>query len=520
MNELSSNQPRINPSFIINALRNCGYTNYSALADIIDNSLENNVNSKNIKISFETEGKGSEKEITSILIIDDGCGMSKDVLDEATALGSESGKNGENNLGMYGVGLKTASLSIGQRLEVYTRAENDNVYISIMDIENGNIHTGLFDADEAEISFFETNIKSNTGTIVKITKLDRLTNKSLYNFKNTLKRKLGEIFNKYIDANYCNIFVDTDKVEMVDLIGNKVGIPSELLSEKNSTFIVDGKEIRYNVWFIPTMGDDMIKGDNYLARNTTTSGLYIYRHNRLVGSGLNLGVMSEKSDYKDSWLNGLRIEIYVDGTFDNLFGSTYTKMISERDRDSMNQSLRDKMRNELGVFTTVVLNREKSRVAANKDKKQDMVFYNKVQKKQDDLGTLLGVKQKGVNSGSDQLKKPNSTTPKRQKNPNPIKIRKDSWCTFEERSMGMTDTMYTSEMKNGKALILINIDHTFYKNFYCELSNEHKFVLAQLFSCDYVAKQNCNYYNDEDTRKIIDNYNLITSEAMRKSLDF
>lgn len=34
-------------------LRNSGYNNYSAIADIIDNSLDTNVNSKNVKIKIK-----------------------------------------------------------------------------------------------------------------------------------------------------------------------------------------------------------------------------------------------------------------------------------------------------------------------------------------------------------------------------------------------------------------------------------------------------------------------------------
>lgn len=518
--KLTSNEVKVNSTFIVRTLRNCGYTNYSAIADIVDNSLEDTVGSKKISIDFETEGKGSNKEITSIFIIDDGCGMTKEVLEEAMALGSETGKNGEENLGMYGVGLKTASLSIGQCLEVYTKTEGGILYHSIFDVEDGEIQIGVFEADITDITFFEEKVKGDSGTIIKISKLDKLTNKDYYSFKQTLKRKMGEIFNKFIDAKYCDIFVSGDKVEMIDLVGNKVGIPVELLSGNNSSFTVDGKEVRYNAWFIPKMGGDSIEGDNYLVRGSTTSGLYIYRQNRLVGQALNLSILSKDKQHKDSWLNGLRFEIFIDGTFDNLFGSSFTKMIAEKDKESINKSLIDKMYAELRPFVLSTVSREKHRTANDRDKKQDEVFYKKVQKKQDEVGPLLGVPKKGLNKPSNEPKKDKNPNPKPQLNPNPTRLRKDTWCEFEERALGMTEVMYTSEIKNGKALIIINSDHAFYKKFYCELDNEHKFVMAQLFSCDYVAKKNCNYYNDEDTQKIIDNYLVLISESMRKSLDF
>ena len=50
---------KINDSFIVNALRNCGYNNYSALAGIIENSLEPEVSSTYVKVNFETKGTNS-----------------------------------------------------------------------------------------------------------------------------------------------------------------------------------------------------------------------------------------------------------------------------------------------------------------------------------------------------------------------------------------------------------------------------------------------------------------------------
>lgn len=107
----------VNGRFFIHALRNAGYTNYTAIADIIDNSLETDVLSKNIYININA----NRCIIDSISIIDDGVGMSSETLVEAMSLGSNTGKSLENDLGYYGVGLKTAALSIGQKLEVYTK---------------------------------------------------------------------------------------------------------------------------------------------------------------------------------------------------------------------------------------------------------------------------------------------------------------------------------------------------------------------------------------------------------------
>ena len=41
---------KVNKKFIELALRNSGYSNYAAIADILDNSLENDVDAKNVNI--------------------------------------------------------------------------------------------------------------------------------------------------------------------------------------------------------------------------------------------------------------------------------------------------------------------------------------------------------------------------------------------------------------------------------------------------------------------------------------
>ena len=88
---------RVKDSFIINALRNCGYTVYTALADIADNSIEPEVESNNVWFDYDYEKTNKGPIITGIYLIDDGNGMPMDILQEAMCLGSETGKNGEDN---------------------------------------------------------------------------------------------------------------------------------------------------------------------------------------------------------------------------------------------------------------------------------------------------------------------------------------------------------------------------------------------------------------------------------------
>ena len=527
-------QLKFHDSFIVNALRNCGYNNYSAIADIIDNSLEPEVESTYVKVDFETEGTGAaDTTIKSILVIDDGNDMTADVLEEAMTLGSETGKNGVENLGMYGAGMKTASFSIGQKMEVFSKVADGEVNYAVISLENEiKNHEGIFvdyaiyGVGSEEYKMFKDITGSDHGTIVKISALDKLSNKNYQNFKGTLKNKIGENFNKFIYANVVKFYVRKDEVPYVDLMGNS--IENDLMGE--GTFNVEGHTISYKAWYMPRTGgvdsseesNEHIKsteGTEYMARTFNNQGLYIYRQNRLVGKALTLGIWA-----RDPWKNGFRCEVFMDGTCDSLFGSTFTKMISEKSKDAISQSLYDKLTAEVGQYATEAGKRDKKDTQSRKEndpvaKKATEDFYKRVTEKQN-KNMMLKANRKGENKPKEDDNKEHNTRGK-QKNPNPVRTRTNKWLDgFDERPMGRTTEMYGMERSNGKRIIVINTDHPFYQRFYSKLDNDLKFTMAQIISCEEIAKQNINYYGAEEIQQIIDNYNAFQSNEVSKSLCF
>lgn len=523
-----SYQIKVNDSFIVNTLRNCGYNNYSAISDIIDNSLEPEVNSTYVKVDFETEGTGADKTIIkSILVIDDGCGMTDDILEEAMSLGSETGKNGSNNLGMYGAGMKTASLSIGQKLEVFTKVSDSEVNYAVISLENTINNNGRIFINYAKYSegteeykWFKSTVGSDHGTIVKISVLDGLKNKNYQNFKGTLKNKIGENFNKFIYANVVKFYVHKDEVPYVDLMANP--IESEIMGE--GSFEVEGHTVYYRAWYLPKVGGTDSSMENneheklyneYLPRTINNQGMYIYRQNRLVGKGLTLGIWS-----RDHWRNGFRCEIFIDGTCDSLFGSTFTKMIGEKSKDTMSQALVDKLSAEINPYANAATRRDRKDNGKENDpakKKETEEFYKRVTEKQNN-NMMLKANRKGVNTPKkNDNKEYQARGP--QKNPNPIRVRSNKWLDgFDERPLGRTSEMYGMELSNCKRIIVINTDHPFYQKFYSNLDNDLKFIMAQIISCEEIAKQNINYYGSEEVQQTIDKFNEYQSGEVSKSL--
>ena len=88
---------------------------HTALADLVDNSID--ADASHVRIRLLT----GDDSITGLLVIDDGRGMDDADIDAAMAL-SRRRDYGDTDLGHYGLGLKAASLSQTDVLDVYARA--------------------------------------------------------------------------------------------------------------------------------------------------------------------------------------------------------------------------------------------------------------------------------------------------------------------------------------------------------------------------------------------------------------
>ena len=98
---------------MLEALRGLGYSTAAALADIIDNSIS--AGSTEVRVDFAWAGAGSR-----LSVLDDGRGMDDASLDSAMRLGDKNPLDARdpNDLGRFGMGLKTASFSQCRRLTV------------------------------------------------------------------------------------------------------------------------------------------------------------------------------------------------------------------------------------------------------------------------------------------------------------------------------------------------------------------------------------------------------------------
>src|ERR1017187_9200800 len=111
------NEGRVLPpaaSMLMQSLRSVGYTTATALADVIDNSIA--ADARTIRISF------TPTPVPYVAIVDDGAGMDESALVSAMRFGSRDPRDVRTgmDLGRFGLGLKTASLSQCRCLTVVT----------------------------------------------------------------------------------------------------------------------------------------------------------------------------------------------------------------------------------------------------------------------------------------------------------------------------------------------------------------------------------------------------------------
>ena len=98
------------------ALSSQGYGFDAAIADLVDNSID--AGAENVVIHFLRDGD----DLVSLVIVDDGKGMDEDELDVAMTVGGRRGYE-KRSLGMFGTGLKSASLSHADSVTVVSRTK-------------------------------------------------------------------------------------------------------------------------------------------------------------------------------------------------------------------------------------------------------------------------------------------------------------------------------------------------------------------------------------------------------------
>jgi len=297
------------PFALIQSMRNMGYRPHTALADIIDNSIA--AGAKNIFIDFNPSNFTTKGWV---LIADDGKGMSHEQLHQAMRWGGNGPNTPRNpeDLGRFGLGLKTASFSMGKRLTVISR---QNGIKSILRWDLDTIcSTGKWtpeehlDSEESiiiESLIQKSEVFSKDGTIVFISQLDRLNanGNTISQIENnrtaiikTIIHHLSLVFHRFLEKKKLELTFGSMKIQPWNLFG-RCGKKEESSWIKNQEKLSDGT-VSVKTFIIPH--HKALTPEEHMRLSGPSGwnahqGFFFYRADRMIMSGgwLNLSKSEE-----------------------------------------------------------------------------------------------------------------------------------------------------------------------------------------------------------------------------------
>lgn len=487
-----------NAGKFINSLRNTGYDNISAIADLVDNSID--AGATDVWFSIEPVKQGF-----SITLADNGSGMNEVTLDQAMRLGSDTSRDESSDLGKFGMGLVTASISIGRRLTVITR-QNGTTLTSIQDLdeveERGEFIKLLYPSTDEETKLFDQlTKKSPHGTVVIIEKCDRIQNSNLNEFCSLVAKHLGQTFRMFLTSRH--LYVRGTPVKPIDPLYLDHE-DTDLFSDETFEVDVDGhtENVRIKIAAIPDFGQ---QGNTAAGINQKNEGFYLLRNNREIAVGEDLGIFTKHND-----LNRLRMEIFFSAHLDNEMGVNFTKRNIKPKKaivDKIRQiafpqisSFRKRIRKEKAVDNSENIDHDSA--AKNITAKSNILINPKERftprtQTHETEGTVTP-KGTDITRGGEAKERPASKMN----------------CEFLYRDFGSSGVLFETEQVGKKVIIYYNVSHPFYQDFIAankdnkDIVNTIDYLIYSLASAQLINQ-------NQDNQVLFDNFNSIFSSNLR-----
>lgn len=308
---------------MIEALRGIGYSISTALADIIDNSIAASAQCIDIQFLWN-----NEKSV--ITILDDGRGMSDASLECAMRLGDKNPLDirDQNDLGRFGLGLKTASFSQCRSLTVASKQDSRVSCLRWdLDVLAQSKDDGWYllegTAENSE-HLIEPISKVKSGTIVVLEKLDRIItpgfqDQDFLDLVDTVENHLSMVFHRYLEGKKPRI--------LITINGRPIRPWDPFLSGHAATwsspivkFPAAGGDVEVQCHVLPHK-DKLDQREHELASGpggwTAQQGFYVYRNERLLLAGSWLGLGRGRSWTKEEAHRLARIRLDISNTADS-----------------------------------------------------------------------------------------------------------------------------------------------------------------------------------------------------------
>jgi hypothetical protein len=310
---------------LLRVLRNSGFNNMTAMGELLDNSVDAGANRIDVHVQEQANGK------VMITIVDNGKGMSESALQYALTLAKEL-KIGIDQLGKFGMGMKTAALSMTTQMEIFTKASHSDIYYGEFNMNKielqGSFKTTVRQAKEEEIVYFNQRLgNSRSGTVIILKNCDRVGVKA-ETLANQLEEYIGKTYRVYIGRGVAFSISNTHNK------GRNIEAIDPLMRQHKDTIIVRDREtypINYSLangniktTFIEVSAVVLPKAEKQgkyidgkivpLTINMANQGLYFLREGREVASAVSWSpVFGERHPS----LNRFRLEVVVKSELDD-----------------------------------------------------------------------------------------------------------------------------------------------------------------------------------------------------------
>jgi hypothetical protein len=314
-------------SALIESLRDIGYSFEAAVADLIDNSIS--ADATDIRLMFSAMA-----EVPYVAIIDNGRGMTADELTEAMRPGSRSPLESRdaNDLGRFGLGLKTASFSQCRNLTVVSRKKKCETSGRQWNLdrvaESGQWLLKVL-TDEEIASLPEMDLLGDQGTIVCWRQLDRLEGQyqglslgdALTDAMSQAEKHLQLVFHRFLGrlredgGKVVSLTINAHPVKPFDPFGREYGSVVQQLPEER--IAIERSLVRIVPYILPhhsKLSDSdysALSGDEGYVRN---QGFYVYRNRRLIIHGTWFRLVRQSELTKLA-----RVQVDIPNTLDHLW---------------------------------------------------------------------------------------------------------------------------------------------------------------------------------------------------------
>ncbi len=286
---------------LTSSLRDIGYDFQTAIADLVDNSIAAGAHQVDVSLTFQPNA-------SYVLISDDGRGMRPSEMLEALRFGSRRDYS-HNELGRFGLGLKTASFSQCSRLSIVSRHTPARLTRTVRTIDLDFVNRRdrwavLSDEGGPAVEAARDRLREGPGTVVVWENLDRVLpdryaesgwgRRRLASLAAKTGAHLSMVFHRFI-AGECGlepvtISVNDEKLEPWDPFAssepNTVSLDPEVFEVETDW---DSSDIVFRGYVLPPR-DKFSTPDRFEAMSgplkwNRQQGLYIYRADRLVQFG-------------------------------------------------------------------------------------------------------------------------------------------------------------------------------------------------------------------------------------------